>query len=183
MKIISNSGTRMELRGIPQGRTLIFGMVITLAIAAGAAAFAYIEWVRAKSPWGAAMPAVAVLFMLAMFLVLFLASFKRERLVLDKVTKTAEYQTWSLLIGTRKTNTYPFDRIHSVTVERTMQSSGGRRGFPTPVTKARLLITRPRRAIDMDVAQSSGHKTVEALAKEVADFLGKSLTNTGKHDD
>lgn len=173
----------MELRGIPQGRGLIFGMLICLAIGGVAAVFAYIEYTRHKSTVFAAIPACGSVFMLLMFLGLVLLSFKRERLILDKVTKTAEHQTWSLLIGTRKTKTYPFDKIHSVTVERTMQSSGGRRGFPTRVTKARLLITRPRRAIDMDEAQSSGHKTVEELAKTVADFLDKPFTNTGKHDD
>lgn len=183
MRVVNRTGDRLELRGVPQGRSLVFGMVVCVAIAVVAGIFVWMALQRNKSVLAAVMPALGVLFMLGMLSVLVLASFRRERLVLDRVTKLAEHETWSLLFGSRKRHDYSFDRIAAVSIERTMQSPGGGRGFPTPVTRTRLLIDRPRRAIEMDEVQRGSDTPVEALAKEVADFLGCELRRIGSHDE
>lgn len=183
MKVTLKTGDRMELRGIPQGRGLVFGFLICTGIAIVAGIFAYMGWVRGKSFWAGVGPAVGVVMMLFMMLALVLLSFQRERLVLDKVTKTVEHETWSLLIGTRKSKVYPFDKIAGVAVQRSLESPGGGRGFPIEVTKARLLISRPRRAIDLDEVQRGSVVPVEALALEVAEFLDKPLKALGSHEE
>lgn len=173
----------MELRGVPQGRGLVFAFAVCIGIGVVAGLFAYIEWTRAKSAWGAAMPALGAVMMLFMLVGLVLLSCRRERLVLDRVTRTAEHETWSLMVGTRKSRSYPFDRIHGVAIQRSLQSPGGGRGFPVEVTTARLLIAKPRRAIDLDEAQSTSPAPVEALAAEVAEFLGMPLKVLGSHEE
>lgn len=183
VKITFQTPDRIELRGIPQGRGLLFGILCCLAIMLVAAFFTYFELVKAKSPWAAVPPAIGVVFMLVLMGILILLSFKRERLILDKVTQTAEHETWSLLIGTRKTKSYPFDRLAGVAVEKSLQARGGGRGFAVQVTKARLLITKPRRAIDLDEVQSGNPEPVIALATEISQFLGTPLKALGSHDE
>ncbi len=173
----------MELRGIPQSRSLLFGVLVCTAIAIVAGLFAYFQWTRSKSIWPAIPPAIGVVMMVGMLSVLTLHSFKRERLVLDKVTKTAEHQTWSMLFGSRRSMTYPFDRIHSIAIQRSLESSGGGKGFPIRVTKARILISKPRRAIELDEVQSGSEGPVESLAKKVSEFLARPLERVGSHDD
>ncbi len=183
VKVILKTGDRMELRGVPQGRGLVFAMSVCAGIAVVCGLFVAIGWTK-KGPSAAAfVPGAGMVLMLLMLCVLVLLSFRRERLVFDKVTNTAEYETWNRLIGSRKVKSYPFDRIHGVAVERSLQAKGGGKGFPTQVTKARLLISRPRRAIDMDEVQSGSADPVEALAREVSEFLGCALTTMGSHEE
>jgi hypothetical protein len=185
MKITLVSPSRLELTGTPQGRGLAFGMAVCLGIAVVAGLFVYHQW-STGSPWGAVMPGVGGVFMLGIFAVLVLHSFRRERLVLDRSERRVEYSTWSLLWGSRKTKAYAYEKIHAVSVQKTLQAPGGGKGFPTTVYKARLLFTRPRRAIDLDEIQGGKPDEAVALAREVAGFLGvevKVMDFTGEEDD
>ena len=185
MKINSDSGDRLILRGIPQGRGLIFGFFVCLTILIVGLIFAYILHSKSNSIRAAIGPLIGAGFMSCILLCLILASLKRERLTLDKVTQTATHETWSLLFGTRKSKSYHFDRIHAVAIEKTLQAQGGGKGFPIQVTKARLLILGPRggrQAVDLDEAQSGGPAQVEALAQAVAQFLNIPLKSLGSHE-
>ena len=106
----------------------------------------------------------------------------------DRVRRVATHATWSVLLGGRKEVEYPFEKIAATSIERSMQSAGGgkRSGMPTKVIRVRLLITKPRRAILMDETQGGGRKTVdevEALAKEVAEFLGVEVKGMGRNEE
>lgn len=186
MRITLETGDRLELRGTPQGRGLVFGFVCCTGILIVSLLFSYVLYSQSRSLTAALGPGIASVFMLFMMTCLFLLSLKRERLTLDKVTRTATYETWSLLVGTHKSKTHPFDRIHAVAVERSLESPGGGKGFPIEVTKARLLILGPRggrRAIDLDEVQSGNPQPVEVLAQQVATFLDKPLQALGSHDE
>lgn len=132
------------------------------------------------------MPGIGTAFGLFLFGFVFAMSLRRESLVLDKAVHTATHSTWSLLASSRKDVVYQFDTIKAISVERSMRASGGGRGFSTRVTRARLLITKPRHAILLDETQGGGKKTVESveeLAWTVAEFLGVEARTMGKFDD
>lgn len=176
----------MELEGVPQGRGLLFAAFVSASLAIVFGMFTFYVYMQ-KNSWSAAiMPGIGTLFGLFLFCFVFAMSLRREKLTLDKVTRTATHAIWSLMIGSRKEVVYPFDKIKATAIDRAMQSSGGRRGFPTRVTRARLLITKPRRAILLDETQGGGRRTVddvEALARQVAEFLGVESREMGKHED
>ena len=185
MKITLVSPSRMELTGTPQGRGLPFGMAVCLGIAVVAGLFVYHQW-STGSRWGAVMPGLAGVFVLGIFSVLVLHSFRRERLVLDRTERRVEYSMWSLLWGSRKSRAYAYEKIYAVSVQKSLQAPGGGKGFPTTVHTARLLFTRPRRAIDLDEIQGGKPDEAVALAREVAGFLGvelKAMDFTGEEDD
>ena len=148
--------------------------------------FTIYVYLKSNSWTSAIMPGIGAAFGLFLFGFVFAMSLRRESLTLDKVSRTATHATWSLLAGSRKEDAYRFDTIKAISVERSMQGSGGGRGFPTRVTRARLFVTKPRRAIQLDETQGGGKKTVEnleELARHVAEFLGAELRVMGKHDD
>lgn len=176
----------MELEGIPEGRGLLFAAFVSAGLAIVAGMFTFYIYIKSGSWTSAIMPGIGTAFGLFLFGFVFAMSLRRERLTLDKVIRTATHETWSLLAGSRKTVAYPFDKIKAASIERSLQSQGGGKGFPTEVTRARLLITKPRRAILLDETQGGGRKTVEeveALAKLVAEFVGVELRRMGKHDE
>jgi len=183
MKVTLRTANRMELRGVPQGRSIPFGVLVCFGIAVAAGFFVSIQWTNSRSVWAVVPPALIVVFMGAMMVVLVLLWMKRERVVLDHVSKVVEHETWSLLWGSRKSRAYPFESIHGVRVQRSLESQGGGKGFPVEVVKARLLISRPRRAIELDEVQSGNRAPVEAIAREVAEFLGVPLEMTGGEDE
>lgn len=186
MRITSETGDRLTLRGIPQGRRLVFGFLACIAILAVSLLFAYVLYSKSHSIRAAIGPLIGAGFMCFLLFCLILVSIRREQLTLDKVTRAATHETWSLLVGTRKSKSYHFDRIHAVAIERTLQAQGGGKGFPIQVTKARLLILGPRggrQAIDLDEVQSGIPAPVEVLAQQVATFLGKPLLPIGSHDE
>lgn len=107
--------------------------------------------------------------------------FRRERLTLDRTTKAATHETWSMLWGQRKSREYSLDKCVGTAVQRTLESSGGRRGFPIRVTKARLLFDKPRKAIDLFEVQNGSDEKPRAIAREVAEFLQLSVREIGSH--
>ena len=185
MKITRREGMLMELEGVPQSRGLLFSALVAAALAIVFGMFTFYMFM--KSGWTSAiMPGLGTLFGLILFCFVFAMSLRRERLTLDRVSRIATHATWSILLGGNKAVQYPFEKIAAVSIERSMQSSGGKRGFATRVTRARLLITKPKRAVQLDETQGGGKKTVEeveALALEVGTFLGVEVRVMGRHAD
>lgn len=175
----------MELEGVPEGRGLVLAWIVAGGLSVGFGMFTFYTFI--KSGWTSAiMPGIGTAFGLFLFSFVFAMSLRRERLTLDRVRRVATHATWSVLLGGRKEVEYPFEKIAAASIERSMQSSGGKKGFPTRVTRARLLITKPRRAIQLDETQGGGKKTVEeveALAREVAEFLGVEVKGMGRHEE
>lgn len=183
MKIVLRDGARMVLQGVPQGRGMWFGAAVCAALVIASGLFAYGAWVKTRSLWSVAAPGGACAFSVMLSGILASLALKRERLELDKVTRTAVHRTWNVLLGRVKEKSIPRERIHAVAVQRTMQAPGGGRGFPTKVTTARLLLIKPKRAIDLDEVQGGDPEPVIALASEVAEFLGVEVLQLGRHDD
>jgi hypothetical protein len=186
MKVTRHDETILELEGVPQGRGLWFAAFVSAGLSIGAGMFTLYIYMTSNSWTSAIMPGIGTAFGLFLFCFVFAMSLRRERLTIDKVTRTATHATWSLLAGSRREVGYPFDKIQAASVERSMQSSGGRKGFSAKVTRARLLITKPRRAILMDESQGGGKKTIEeleALARLVAEFVGVEVREMGKHEE
>lgn len=186
MKITRSEGMLMELEGVPQSRGLLFSALVAAALSIVFGMFTFYMYMKGGSWTSAIMPGIGTAFGLFLFCFVFAMSLRRERLSLDRVSRVATHATWSVLLGGNKAVEYPFEKIAAVSIERSMQSSGGKRGFPTRVTRARLLITKPRRAVQLDETQGGGKKTVEeveALAREVGLFLGVEVKEMGKHSD
>jgi len=187
MKITRREGMLMELEGVPEGRGLVLAWIVAGGLCVAFGMFTFYTFM--KSGWTSAiMPGIGTLFGLFLFCFVFAMSLRRERLTLDRVSRVATHATWSVLLGGRKEVEYPFEKIAATSIERSMQSSGGgkRGGMPTKVTRVRLLITKPRRAIQLDETQGGGKKTVEeveALAREVAEFLGVEVKGMGRHEE
>lgn len=177
----------MELEGVPQSRGLLFSALVAAALSIVFGVFTF--YLFMKSGWTSAiMPGLGTLFGLFLFCFVFAMSLRRERLTLDRVSRVATHATWSVLLGGNRAVEYPFEKIAAVSIERSMQSVGGgkRSGMPTRVTRARLLITKPRRAVQLDETQGGGKKTVEeveAIAREVGAFLGVEVKEMGRHSD
>lgn len=93
MKVSIDSGDRLILRGIPQGRGLIFGFFVCIAILIAALIFAYILYSKSNSIRAAIGPLIGAGFMSCILLCLILASLKRELLTFDKVTQTATHES------------------------------------------------------------------------------------------
>lgn len=186
MKITRRDDRVLELQGVPQGRGLWFAALVSAGLTIGAGMFTFYIFMNSGSWTSAIMPGIGTAFGVFLFCFVFAMALRRERLTIDKVTRTATHETWSLMAGSRKAVAYPFDRVAAASIERTLQSSGGGKGFPTEVTRARLLITKPRRAVLLDETQGGGKKTVEdveALARLVGEFVGVEVREMGKHDD
>ena len=186
MKVTRHDEMILELEGVPQGRGLWFAAFVSAALAIVFGMFTLYIYVKSNSWTSAIMPGIGTAFGLFLFCFVFAMSLRRERLTIDKVTRTATHATWSLLAGSRKEVAYPFDTIKAASIERSLQSQGGGKGFPTEVTRARLLITKPRRAILMDETQGGGKRTVEevgALARIVAEFVGVEVREMGRGEE
>lgn len=175
----------MVLEGVPQSRGLLFSALVAAALAIVFGMFTFYMFM--KGGWTSAiMPGIGTAFGLVLFCFVFAMSLRRERLTLDRTTRLATHETWSVLLGGHKEVEYPFEKIAAVSIERSMQSAGGKRGFPTRVTRARLLITKPRRAVQLDETQGGGKTTVEqveTLAREVGTFLGMEVKGMGRHEE
>lgn len=186
MKITRRDDRVLELQGVPQGRGLWFAALVSAVLTIGAGMFTLYISMNSGSWTSSIMPGIGAAFGLFLFCFVFAMALRRESLTLDKVTRKGTHATWSLLAGSRKEVVYPFDTIKAASIERTMQSKGGGKGFATEVTRARLLITKPRRAVLLDETQGGRKKTVEeveALARLVGEFVGVEVREMGKHDD
>ncbi len=188
MKIIENRPERLVLGGVPNlGFALLGGLVVGPALMGGVAFFLYQTLKKpGTSVWSwDTLPllgcGVFVLFLWSMALVQFL---QRERLVLDRVLNTGEHSHRWLFGGRGKTTSFSLDRVHGVSIEHYKSSGGGsRRSMPRDQKRARLLLTKPRRAILLESSEGGIDKRVEPVAREVSEWLKKEIVVMGSPDD
>lgn len=183
MKIVRRDEQQMVLEGVPRGRGLVFAALVCVALAGGFGLFTWFQWSHSHRVAPAIMPGIGTAF--ALFLGSAVAGFsmRRERLVLDRSARGGVHTTWSVLFGRPKQVTFAFERVHAVAIQKTLESSGGGKGFPIRVTKARLLLVGPRRAIDLDEVQNAKTDDLEALARDVREFLNVPAEELGSHDE
>jgi hypothetical protein len=112
----------------------------------------------------------------------------RESLELDK-TKTSggRYRSRSPIVTVQKPFDFDLPNVHSVSIERlTERHRGGRRGggsSEVDVIRARLLVSKPRRAVTLDESSNSQDERVIAVGRAVAEFLGVPIEETDRRAD
>ena len=183
MRVLQNDGSRLVLEGNPHARGMLLAFVVCVVMVTGTGWFTARAWTRSGSVWDVVGPAAGLAISLFLSAAVIGFSLRRERLTIDKVSKSVTHRTWSVVFGRARERAYPRERVHGVAVQRTMQSPGGGKGFPTRVTTARLLLTKPRKGIELDEVQGGDPAPVIALAGEVAAFLGVPVTELGGHED
>jgi hypothetical protein len=176
MKPLRQHPQRLVLAGPPGGvGTVILLIVVGAAMTGGGALFALADLGDAGL-----MPRIAG-WLIGLVGVAILVggvgnAFARDRLELDQVTGRGR---WSRrLLGRDLQNPIDFALEHAkrVQLEYFTESSCSDTG-PSTVNKvrARLLLTKPRRAILLAEAERSRADRIRATAATVADFLGQEL--------
>lgn len=186
MKVVENRPDRIMLEGIPgAGFALMGGLVVCPVLAGGAGFFLWQETAKVGASWWNADVLVLLgccVFIAAMWGFCLSMFFRRERLVLDKVTKRGEHTTRWLWSGSGKRLEFDLDRIHSVSLEF-FKSSGGGRSMPKDHKRCRLRLEKPRRAIEIESSENGFSRRVEPVADELAAWIGINVTRVGNPDD
>ncbi len=179
MRVIERHATRLVLGGIPHGAgwpTLGVAMGILFASVFGTLCARHLG----QSQWYAASmtalgTGLGVLFLVVCADILL----QRERLELDRTLQRGAYRLSSLIRGEIKSFEFPLERVAGVSLERFMQSTGGKSGFPVRALRARLLLDKPRRAILLDETQNQKNARIESIAGLTAEFLGVEPKRSG----
>ncbi len=183
MKIVRRDEKQMVLEGVPQGRGLGFAWLVCATLGLGFGLFTWLMWSRSHRIGPAIMPGIGTAFVLFLGAAVAGFSMRRERLILDREARGGVHTTWSVLFGQPRQTSFAFERVHAVAIQKTLESPGGGKGFPIRVTKARLLLVKPRRVIDLDEVQNAKADELEALARDVREFLGVAAEEIGSHDE
>lgn len=185
MKIVRNQPERIELRGVPAaGFALLGGVFVCPALAAGVGFFLWLELTRTGAKWHSLPVLVlcgAAVFIAFLWAVALAQVFRREWLVLDKVTGRGEHGTRWIFGGAGTMRTFELSRIRHVSLEF-YSSRGGGRGMPVAQKRARLLLDKPRRAIVLEDSESGFDGRVEPVAAAVAAWLGMEVKRMGSED-
>ena len=163
MRVLRRTDEQLILGGVPGGRRwMVVLVVFGLAASAAAGFFAKVTYDEAGGLSLAHLP----------------LAFGRLRLDLNLATGRGEYQVRSPIIEAGKSANFDLKHVDSVSLERSTEWRPGREDGPeteATVWRARLRLTKPRRAIVLDETENNRLERVEAVAQEVADFLGKPL--------
>lgn len=170
MKTVHSTSDHLILRGLPGGASAIV-VPLGLAVVGGLAlAFGFAT--------GAVVPLVAGgIMLLAAAGAAVVAWTARESLRLNLASRTGRFTRTSLIPSERANFEFAFDAAHSVCVERE-EVRGPSRGHRTSTHwRARLRLTRPRRAIVLAESQGGKEQAVRPIAEQVARALNIPLVD------
>lgn len=168
--------------GVPNlGFALLGGLAVCPVLAAGVGYFLSVELQRSKGAWldftvlllGAVLLFVAGLWALCGALMC-----RRERLVLDRVTRKGEHSTGWVFGACERVRAFSLDDIHGVTLEH-YKGSGGGKSMPVAQVRSRLLLVKPRRVIVLEDSESGMRGRVRPAADAVAAWLGVDVMVKG----
>jgi hypothetical protein len=97
----------------------------------------------------------------------------RLTLILDTTPGVGEYRIRSPIVEAGKPCSFKLEHVDSIALEATNETRPGNQMDAT-VHRVRLRLTRPRRAITLDETENNRLERLETLAKQVANFLGKT---------
>lgn len=186
MKVARSFPDRIELSGVPHlGFALLGGLVVCPVLATGVGYFLSVELQRSKGAWldyrvillGVTLVCVAAVWLLCGALMC-----RRERLVLDRVTRKGEHSTGWVFGARDKVRAFSLDDIHSVTLEH-YKGSGGGNSMPVAQVRSRLLLVKPRRVIVLEDSESGMRGRVRPVAEAVAAWLRVEVMVKGKEGD
>lgn len=181
----------MVLAGIPGSVgwmtfTLLLGLLFT-------GAFGALTWHNfQKSGFGLAVVSCGVgaaLGQLFFWTGLVTLAVGRESLELNKSappgTRGGRYRSRSPIVTVQKSFDFDLADVHAVSIERlTEQHRGGDDNVggvsEVDVCRARLLITKPRRAVTLDETSNQRDERVINVGRAVAEFLGAPIEETDR---
>jgi hypothetical protein len=192
MKIRTQEGaTRLVLAGIPgSAGWMVFAMLLGLLFTG---AFGALTWHNfQKGGFGRDVVACGIgtaLGQLFFWTGLVTLAVGRESLELDKgPNPVGRYRSRSPIVTVQKPFDFDLAQVHAVSVERLTERhrGGGRRGggaSEVDVIRARLLISKPRRAVTLDESSNGRDERVITVGRTVAEFLGVPIEETDRRTD
>ncbi|MEQ8768995.1 MAG: hypothetical protein RIB60_00645 [Phycisphaerales bacterium] len=186
MKIKQQTGDRLVLAGVPGSVAwMIFATILGAALLGILGTVAYQMFVAN----GFVAPHIALAVGIVIGGVIFVMgvvtlAVGRLRLELDLVTQKGSYKVTSPIVDAGKPCEFELKHVNSVSLERFVESrshgaSGPETGTGTAqIVRARLRVSKPRRAIVLDETENGQDERVERVATTVAEFLGLDVTKT-----
>ncbi|MGP1347558.1 MAG: hypothetical protein ACTS3F_12950 [Phycisphaerales bacterium] len=199
MKVVRDDGNRIVLSGPPGGKgTVVLLLVVGTAFLGGAWLFATAGAGATQSPsgglgnfFGNLMPKYGVPIICgAIGGIVFSfgvgSAVARDRLVLDKVTNACSWTRTILGYPLSKPIEFELRFAKHVKIERFVETqpggpNGGGGGW-SHKSRARLLITKPRRAIVLDEGERQNEPRVRGVGEAVARFLDLPLEGPSADD-
>lgn len=177
MRVTQNTTDRLVLQGTPGGMPWMFFMVLF-----GVAAMAMCVWfgytvVVETGNYVPILP-LAVGFLFGLVFAWIGATtliVGRLKLTLDRLHEHGEYEVNSPIVEAGKPCRFHLNAIDSLVIETTHEarhSSGDTANFDAKVSRLRLRLTKPRRAITLDETENGQEARLEKLGAEVAEWLG-----------
>jgi hypothetical protein len=180
MKVLSQTGSRLVLAGIPGRRVWMIvccGLGLFLTVTVG-----YIANLLYKDRGGLSLPQLPLAIGLLIGQGLFWTgvvtlAVGRRTLILDTTLGTGEYRVRSPFVEAGKPCRFQLDQIDSIVIETSKEIRPGLPGHAdddATVHRLRLRLTQPRRAITIDETENNRLARLESLAEHVAGFLGRT---------
>lgn len=184
MRITKQSNETLVLSGIPGGAGwMVFATVLGFVLATGFGTLAFREYAVDGWSFDLVMPGFGASLGLLFFVTgAATLTVGRESLTLDRTTQKGHYHARSPVVSLPRPFDFELSDIQTIVIERsTERTRGGRAGSgaglsETDVCRARLLITRPNRAVVLDETSNARDARVIALANRVARFLDLPVT-------
>ncbi|MDX9911639.1 MAG: hypothetical protein RBS39_07405 [Phycisphaerales bacterium] len=190
MRITHDTGDTLVLRGIPGGvGWLVFATFLGVLFSV-VFSVVCVHLLRTSGfGFRVVMTALGVALGL-LFLVFGVVSLAvgRESLSLDKVNGKGRYHSRSPIIDVPKPFEFSLESIKHVSIERYTERNpggGGRGGGMSShdACRARLLISKPRRAVVLDETSNGRDARVRTIADRVAVFLDLPVIESDRRED
>ncbi|QDT67777.1 hypothetical protein MalM25_06810 [Planctomycetes bacterium MalM25] len=177
MRVTHNTADRLVLQGTPGGMHWMFFMLLFGVTAMAMCAwFAYTVAVETGNYVPILPLAIGFLFGLVFaWMGATTLIVGRLKLTLDRLHEHGEYEVNSPIIEAGKPCRFHFKAIDSLVIESTFEArhkTNDTANFDARVSRLRLRLTKPRRAITLDETQNGQEQRLEKLGAEVAEWLG-----------
>ncbi len=183
MKIRSRTETQLFLAGIPGGAGwMVFATLLGLLFTVACGALTVHEYRQDGLGYQVVMCGLGTLLGQVFFWMGALTlAVGRESLELDRSARPGgRYRSRSPIVTVPKPFDFDLAQVHAVSIERSSERhpGSGRRASAArevDVCRARLLVSKPRRAVTLDETSNQRDERVVALGRAVAEFLGAPL--------
>ena len=177
MRVTQNTTDRLVLKGTPGGMHWMFALIaFGVGMMALTAWFAYTIAIETENYFPVLPLAVGFLFGLVFaWIGATTLIYGRLKLTLDRLHEHGEYEVNSPIIEAGKPCRFHLDAIHSLVIESAHEArhkTDDTANFDAKVSRLRLRLTKPRRAITLDETENGQEARLEKLGAEVAEWLG-----------
>jgi hypothetical protein len=188
MRINKHPGNWLILSGPPGGvGTVVLLLVVGTALSGGGAFFAWKVWSEAQRLGPTIACGAAALFGLGILIVGIGSALTRDRLELDPVTRSGRWTRRLLGFNVTKPVEFSFEHARRIRIEYYTDSNPHDTGSGSgEKVRAKLLITKPRKSIELDQAEIQHAPRVREIAQTVANMLDLTVEDpepTGEPED